>query len=190
MAHRNSSRVSLRLESLETREVPAAIAALDPSFGTGGKIGAPGAPFTGVALQPDGKIVTVGTSNGNFLVARFNPDGSLDSSFDTDGIQTVDFGGTESANALAIQPNGSIVVVGTTSVGTSIAVARLTSTGALDTSFDADGKLTIDLGTSGESGNAVALQADGKIVIAGSTGADFAVVRVNPLDGSLRRRRQ
>ena len=185
MAHRKSSRVSLRLESLETREVPAAIAALDPSFGTGGKIGAPGAPFAGVALQPDGKIVTVGTSNGNFLVARFNPDGSLDSSFDTDGIQTIDFGGTESANGLAIQPNGSIVVVGTTSVGTSIAVARLTSTGALDTSFDADGKLTIDLGTSGESGNAVALQADGKIVIAGSTGADFAVVRVNGIDGSL-----
>ena len=132
-------RILLHLESLETREVPAALAALDPSFGTGGKLNAPGSPFTGVALQPDGKIVVAGTSNNDFLVARFNPDGSLDTSFDGDGIKTIEVGGTEHASAVAIQSDGKIVVVGSTSVNTSVAVVRLTTTGALDTSFDTDG---------------------------------------------------
>jgi uncharacterized delta-60 repeat protein len=175
----------IRLEQLEIREVPAALAALDPSFGTGGNVSAVGAPFTGVALQADGRIVAVGTSNSDFFVARYNPNGTLDTTFDGDGIKTIDFGGADHAAAVAIQADGKIVVVGSTSKNDNVAVARLTDTGALDTSFNGTGLLTIDLAGAGEAGNAVAIQADGKIVVAGTNGVDFAVMRVNSADGSL-----
>jgi uncharacterized delta-60 repeat protein len=187
MACRTSPRplFALNLEVLESRDVPAVIGALDPSFGAGGKVTAAGDPFTGVALQSDGRIVAVGTSGNNFFVARYNPNGSLDTSFNGTGAQTIDFGGNDHANAVAIEPNGKIVIVGSTSASTNVAVARLTSTGALDTTFNSTGKLSIDLGGTGESGNALTIQSDGKIVIAGTTGADFAAIRLNPSDGSL-----
>lgn len=178
--------MGLKLEQLETREVPAAIAALDPSFGGGaGAVLFTGGPLSAVALQPDGKIVAAGMSSGNFLIVRMNPNGTVDTSFDGDGIAFVDFGGTDRANSLAIQPDGKIVVVGSTTSGTNVAVARLNANGSLDTSFDTDGKLAIDLGGTAESANAVTIQSDGKIVIAGTTGADFAVIRLNGSNGSL-----
>ena len=175
--------MGLHLEELEAREVPAAIGALDPSFGAGGKVIANGAPLTDVALQPDGRIVTVGTANGNFFIARLNPDGNLDTTFDTEGLVAIDFGGTDRAIGVAIQPDGKIVIVGSTTNGTNIAVARLTTTGALDTTFDGDGRTTIDLGGT-ETANDVAIQSDGKIVIAGTNGPDFAAIRLNA-NGSL-----
>jgi uncharacterized delta-60 repeat protein len=180
-----ASRRRLQLESLEAREVPAAIAALDPSFGSGGKVFATGAPITDIALQADGKIVAVGTQGGDFVVQRYNPDGTLDNSFNSGGVRTIDFGGTDHAEAVAIQADGKIVVVGSTSNGDNIAVARLTAAGALDTSFDTDGLKTIDFTGAGESGNAVVIQSDGKIVIAGTTGSNFAFVRLNAADGSF-----
>jgi uncharacterized delta-60 repeat protein len=107
---------------------------LDATFDTDGKATP---TFGGVdvgndlAIQPDGKIVVVGfTDQGggatdNFAIARLNPDGSFDNSFDTDGKEEVDFGGDDEASSIAIDPNGRIVAAGRTSVGSDFAVARL-----------------------------------------------------------------
>ena len=93
---------------------------LDLTFSGDGKqrtdfgFGSSGAAAT--ALQPDGRIVAVGNtgggSTGNFALARYNPDGSLDTSFSGDGRQTTDFGGSDAATDVALQTNGRIVAAG------------------------------------------------------------------------------
>src|SRR5262249_25797762 len=95
----------------------------------------------GVVVQPaDGKIVVAGSvyngSNWDFGVARYNPDGSLDASFGGGGVALVDFGGASAidwATAVALQPDGKIIVVGYTGQDPNedFAVCRLTSTGLL-----------------------------------------------------------
>ena len=124
----------------------------------------------GVALQPDGRIVAVGrTSVGNNgAVARFNPDGSLDTGFNGTGTRTIDYGGLDLARDVAVQPDGKIVVVGGGGSNTALAVTRLNPDGFFDASFDLDGTGGFDLGQS-ESGYGLALQPDGKIVVAGHT---------------------
>lgn len=153
-----------------------------------------------VARQPDGKILAAGTNNGGaFALARYNADGSLDSSFSGDGRQTAYFGAgtgfsTEGATELAVQPNGKIVVAG--SFERDFAVARFNSDGSLDTTFSDDGRQTTDIGST-PGANAedqaadVAIQTDGRIVVVGmnrpafgANGSDFALVRYTP-DGSL-----
>ncbi|HEX7999045.1 MAG TPA: FG-GAP-like repeat-containing protein [Pyrinomonadaceae bacterium] len=146
-----------------------------------------------VAVQPDGKIVAAGSATtGNstdFALARYNPNGSLDSSFDTDGkLTTPFFNSYEEAYAVALQPDGKIVAVGYTNLGVSVdyAVARYNTDGSLDTSFDADGKVNTQIFTSNQA-YAVAIQPDGKLVIAGyafNGGYSFALVRYNQ-NGSL-----
>jgi uncharacterized delta-60 repeat protein len=140
-----------------------------------------------VALQPDGKIVVTGrtTVNADAVVYRLNPDGSLDASFDGDGARAIDSGGTEFANAVALQPDGKVVVAGYTTVNDDAVVYRLNPDGSLDASFDGDGARGIDSGGT-ESADAVALQPDDKIVVAGYTTVndDAVVYRLNP-DGSL-----
>lgn len=160
-----------------------------------------------VVVQPDGKIVlagstAVGSNNNDFAVVRLNPDGTPDVSFDGDSRQVIPFdvGSTlardDQATAMALQPDGKIVLAGFAQVGGSnydIALARLNVNGSLDTTFDGDGKLTlgIEIGaTKDDRAFAVAVQPDGKIVVAGyvnSTTADdndFVVLRFNP-NGSL-----
>ncbi len=157
-----------------------------------------------VAIQADGKIVVGGyaqrDSSGNydFAVARLNPDGSLDTTFSSDGKALVafDYGGSgdDRATGVEIQADGKIVLVGTCQQDASgagdMAMARLLSDGSLDTSFTGDGRKFIELGDGGDdAGAAVAIQSDGSILVAGyTTGAngdnDFAVARVTP-DGSL-----
>ncbi len=164
---------------------------LDPAFGVGGKVvtsfDVPAASATSVALQPDGKIVAAGflfdeTANLDFAVARYEADGSLDATFDLDGKARTDFFGLDDiANAVALQPDGKIVLAGTARVGfdLSIALARYNASGSLDTGFGVGGKAIV----AGFTGIAygVAIQPDGKILVAGS---HFAAVRFNP-DGSL-----
>jgi uncharacterized delta-60 repeat protein len=169
--------------------------AVDGSFGVGGKSAA---DFGGedsaaaVALQPDGKIVVAGsTKKGpasyDFAVARIKPNGYFDNSFGTGGKVTVDFGGDDLAHAVALRPDGKIVVAGYTTKGTNgrdFAVVRINRDGTIDSSFGAGGKTAADFGGD-EIGYAVALQADGKIVVAGDTTKgtnfdDFAVARINP----------
>lgn len=149
-------------------------------------------------VQPDNKIIICGTrlSNGSsgsdFLVARFNADGSLDTAFGTAGLVTIDFDhgtGSDQADGVALQSDGSIVVAGTTrnteSSSEAFAVARLTAGGTLDASFAAGtGQATIEFtGSAGDDqAYAVAVQPDDKIIIAGSTqttnGSDVAIVRL------------
>jgi uncharacterized delta-60 repeat protein/uncharacterized repeat protein (TIGR01451 family) len=142
----------------------------------------------GVALQPDGKIVVAisADNNSHFGVFRYNVDGSLDTTFGSGGLAIVTaFTGV--VGAVAIQPDGKIVVAGGTTAG-DFAVVCLHPNGSLDTSFDTDGIVTTDLGSAEDQIRAVALQSDGKIVLAGltrglTTDWDFAVVRLNT-DGS------
>jgi uncharacterized delta-60 repeat protein len=140
-----------------------------------------------VAIQPDGKIVVVGVTldagfHADFAVARYNPNGTLDTSFNSDGKLTTKFGGPDRARAVAIQPDGKIVVAGTGGDARddyAFAFARYNPNGTLDTSFNSDGK-RLDHGGTGVHG--VAIQPDGRIVAAGRAEQDdrFALIRYNP----------
>jgi len=186
----------------------AAAGALDPTFDTDGMVttaigsGTADDQANAIAVQPDGKILVAGqsdqgsnfVSNYDFALVRYNSDGSLDTTFDTDGIVTTDFGNVlENGNDIVLQPDGKIIVAGSSIadiLGTiaDVALARYNSDGSLDTTFDTDGKVTTDFGNSDETASAVALQPDGKIIVAGATNLgmnnDFALVRYNS-DGSL-----
>jgi len=149
-----------------------------------------------VAIQSDGKIVVGGTTdnggNNDFAVVRYNTNGSLDTDFDTDGIVTTPVGtGYDWLGDIAIQSDGNIVAAGsaTSSGNMDIAVVRYNTDGSLDTTFSGDGKVTTAIGSGLDGGESVAIQSDGKIVVAGEasmpvSGDDFAVVRYNT-DGSL-----
>jgi len=149
---------------------------LDGSFSGDGKLTT---DFTGgddeavgVAIQSDGKIVAAGWAAGSverFALARYNTNGTLDSTFSRDGKIITDFtSGDDFAVAVAIQSDGKIVAAGRAGgSGGRLAMARYTNTGDLDGSFSGDGKLTTDF-TSGDDGAAgLAIQSDGKIVAAG-----------------------
>jgi uncharacterized delta-60 repeat protein len=132
-----------------------------------------------VGVQSDGKIVVAGYSNGDFVVLRYTSEGVLDTDFGGgDGIFTSELGGTDTARAVAIDSDDNIVVVGTVAyMGSSdIGVIRCTSDGDIDLSFNGTGKMVVDLGTS-DYGGAVAIQADGMIVVAGGSDGDFIVLR-------------
>ena len=180
------------------------LAQLDRSFGIEGKVttavGSVADAASAVALQTDGKIVVGGDSYGSapdFAVARYNPDGSLDSSFGTGGTVVHSFSpGRDSIFGLAIQPNGKIVTAGmaetTTGNGPDFIVARYNPDGSLDASFGVAGAVLTDFTRSpvniaADVATSIAIQADGKIVAAGysnSRNDDFALARYNP-DGSL-----
>jgi len=176
----------------------------DSSFGNGG------IAFTGLTdvfgnggygpvVQPDGKILfcdtrtAVGTTGSDFFVARFDADGTLDAGFGSGGKVTIDFDeglGVDMCSAIALQNDGHIVVAGYTRAESDddFAVARLNPDGTPDTSFAGTGKTTIafDLGAGNiDQAFAVAVQADGGIVVAGSAqtnsnGNDFAIARLTP----------
>jgi uncharacterized delta-60 repeat protein len=177
---------------------------LDTSFSGDGKVtttlGSVNNYASGVSLQADGKIVVAGymvksASDSDFAVVRYNSDGSLDTSFSVDGKVTNSMGSsTDHAYCVAVQPDGKLVVAGYTdknAAGTDsdFAVARFSSDGSLDKSFSGDGKATASLGSLTDYAYSVAVQPDGKIVMAGSSAvssvdSDFAVVRYNS-DGML-----
>lgn len=159
-----------------------ATGALDTSFNSYGFRYISGAGFEAVAIQPDGKILAVGNST----IYRFNADGSLDTSFDGDGFASIVSGGyAPYLKSIVLQADGKIVLGGFVSNGTNndFIVARLTTSGALDTLFDFDGIATLAVGTGNDEALMVALQPDGKIVLAGQTNAgtnnDFALARFN-----------
>ncbi|MBI5421529.1 hypothetical protein HZA44_00125 [Candidatus Peregrinibacteria bacterium] len=141
-----------------------------------------------VVLQPDGKIVTAGDGynlNWDFSVARYNTDGTLDTTFDTDGKLTTAIGAgsvQDHAYDMALQSDGKIVLAGQAHNGANydFALARYSATGALDTTFDTDGKLITTFGTNDETAYGVAALSSGKIVAAGDaflTNSDFALIR-------------
>ena len=157
---------------------------LDPTFAGDGKVttafGSKIAAGHDLSIQPDGKIVLVGTVSGTagsrFAMARYRPDGTLDPTFSGDGKQTTGFGFSPAfASDVALQGDGKIVAAGWKVINAApfLTLARYTATGALDTTFGADGKIT----TRGGEALAVALQSDGKIVAVGGTGSRFLVAR-------------
>ena len=177
---------------------------LDPSFGNGGQEfigfnagGYEGEMASGVSLQTNGQIVFFGTVESDFgdsraAVARLNPNGSLDSSFGSGGEVMVNFGfhNTQGSSAVggAIQPNGQIVIFGSSGSGgfySAMAAARLNANGTIDPSFGSNGVATV---AGSKRGDLIAysglLQSDGKIIIAGTQyismgDVPFAAVRLN-----------
>ncbi len=140
-----------------------------------------------VALQPDGKILVAGDAeqgfDNYFALARFNTHGTLDATFNGTGVVTTQFGSDSAiASGIAIQPDGRIILAGNATIG-GFAVARYNTNGTLDTTFDFDGKAAVNAGGTFSIGAKVALQADGKIVVAGiaynGSDYDFALVRFN-----------
>ena len=141
-----------------------------------------------VAVQADGKIVIAGSTGNDFAVLRYHRNGTPDSSFGGNGLVVTPFGSSVSndvANAVAIQANGRIVVAGSVGSTTNrrIGVVRYLTDGQRDTGFGDNGRVTMDFAPGGTGAAAMALQPDGKIVLVGGTGSDFAVARLN-VDGT------
>ncbi|MGV6476733.1 M10 family metallopeptidase C-terminal domain-containing protein [Azotobacter vinelandii] len=167
---------------------------LDTGFGTEGK-----ATFHteessygyDLTLQPDGKILMAGSG---FNVIRLNADGTLDTGFGDDGKAAFDIALTDTSRSLALQPDGKILVAGSSYYdGDShydFSLIRLNADGSLDHGFGGDGEVTIDILESSDMSYGMALQPDGKILVAGqsynpnSHDDDFSVIRLNA-DGSL-----
>jgi uncharacterized delta-60 repeat protein len=153
---------------------------LDSSFGSGnGRVitdmGSSYDHPAAIMLQTDRKIVAVGScvgaSNEDFCIARFNEDGTLDTSFASGGKAVTAMGSYgDYASAVALQTDGKIVVAGAcyTSAKPRICVARYTSSGALDTTFSGDGKVFTSFDQRDDSASGVVVQPDGKIVVAGT----------------------
>ena len=164
---------------------------IDPTFGPGdGSVISTidfGSPATawGATLDAQGRIIVVGTANGNFALARFNSNGTIDTTFGANGIATTELG---TANDVAVTPlalaDGSILVAGTyTNNGQLLAVARYLANGSLDTAFGSGGILAPGLIAINAS-DAHGLALDGqKILLAGgiqsASNEDFAVGRFN-----------
>jgi uncharacterized delta-60 repeat protein len=155
---------------------------LDPGFGIGGKVLTPIHPQTGagvndmaqaVTVAPDGKIIVAGVTGtflADFAVARYHPDGRLDTSFGGDGTVVTDIGGQDSANAVIVQPDRKILVVGngwTSGPDENFTLVRYNENGSLDTSFGLEGIVTTDFMGGADRAQGVALLPDGRIVVAG-----------------------
>lgn len=176
---------------------------LDQTFGNGGLVTTDLKEFekaNAVAIQPDGRIVVAGYISrsdwsNDFLVIRYNEDGTLDSSFGQDGVVTTDFFNTDDFAAdMALTRNGEIVVGGTISWNipkSDFGIARYKSNGDLDETFAFGGKVAVGLDNLDESLAAMVLNPKGEIVLAGqantasegSPNFDFVLTRLNR-DGS------
>jgi uncharacterized delta-60 repeat protein len=174
---------------------------LDSTFGTGGIVtsslaGASNDSVADLIVLADGKILVSGSTtppggNAEFALARYNTNGTLDTTFDGDGIVVTPIGtSTDLITSMALQADGRIVVAGWTWNGSDydFAVARYNANGGLDSTFDGDGKLTIAVGTGDDTANSVKIQSSGAIVIAGTSAGiggldEFAVIRLPATPG-------
>jgi uncharacterized delta-60 repeat protein len=165
---------------------------IDTAFGTSGAVSTTIGTFSSIyalALQSDGKIVAAGYtndgSNNNFALARYNTDGTIDTTFGTDGIVVTAGPGDDSAKALGIQSDGKIVAAGYSEVGGNkcFAVARYNTDGSLDTTFGTDGIVITAIGSIDDEINALRIQSNGYIIVAGesknSSNYDIALARYN-----------
>jgi uncharacterized delta-60 repeat protein len=173
---------------------------LDPTFGGDGVVSTDfGGDDVGedIAILADGKIVVTGTSNidigGDWAVARYNPDGSLDPGFGTGGKVVTEFSGVDEALAVTLQDDGRIVVAGAVMVSSyDVGLVRYLSDGQPDPTFGDDGVVTVDFGEGvGDYALDLEVQVDGKLVVGGVVDPaaaigddDFLLARFNP-DGSL-----
>jgi uncharacterized delta-60 repeat protein len=150
---------------------------------------------TSSVIQADGKIVVGGWSDASgipfdFSLVRYNPNGTLDLTFNTTGKVLTDFSGSgsyDTLQALAIQSDGKIVAAGASQANgnPSFALARYTTTGILDSAFNGTGKVLTGFASGNATAQAVVIQSDGRIVAAGwfddgnREGPDFALARYN-----------
>jgi uncharacterized delta-60 repeat protein len=174
---------------------------LDPSFSTDGSeitnlTATSNETATAMAIQPDGKIVVVGYTDAtsgtslNMFAVRFNANGGLDSSFGFSGKYTINPtpSADDRATGVKILPDGKIIIGGSarTNSSTAFALARLTASGVLDSTFSGDGYQEVAAGYS--ECQAMAVQPDGKIILVGESKSvgteDFVVARCNS-DGTL-----
>ncbi len=192
---------------------PLNVVSVDTSYATNGRftldIGGPNREDNAFssALQPDGKVVVSGkgfnrnTGNFDFTILRYLPNGGLDPTFGWGGVVLTDFyQGHDEALAIALQPDGKLVVAGLAgkpgaeppeqcqfnclTVPTDFAIARYNANGSLDTSFGLGGRVTTDFYGGQDVALSVILQPDGKILAGGTayrtaTDADFAIARYN-----------
>jgi uncharacterized delta-60 repeat protein len=165
---------------------------LDRSFGDDGRVttdvSSSGEQFTDVTVQPDGRIVAAGWAELSLVPAfdavRYTTDGNLDPSFHDDGDVRVDVSpGADKAFGLALQPDGKIVLVGATAAGGrgDWGLVRLGPHGMLDLTFGVGGTVITDFGPGYDEADAVAVQTNGKLVVAGrirsGTKDDIGVMR-------------
>lgn len=162
----------------------------DTSFGNNGlsltAVGTGHSEAHAMTNQPDGKIILAGivqigsSSNANFALLRLNTDGTLDNSFGENGIVTATAYINNQVNAVVVQSDGKILIAGQSYVGSpggyQTVVMRFSSTGVIDNSFGTNGKVTI---TPLQNTNTMALQSDGKIVVAGAMNDNFGMARLN-----------
>jgi len=162
---------------------------LDPSFGDGGVVTtsiARGSVVLALLQQPDAKLVAAGDAGGDFGLARYHLDGSLDTSFGTGGtVRTFLSPDSDAAAAIVQQSDGKLVVAGATRIVTeftstpAIGLARYNGDGSLDATFGSGGVVVTNVGASSEAA-ALVLQPDGRLVVAGNSGGKkFALVRFN-----------
>ena len=159
---------------------------LDLSFGSGGIaqthiIGSAYSYAKSMAIQSDGKIVTVGMNNNSYsflTLVRYNTNGSLDTTFDADGIATI--GIWSYGYSVAIQSDGKIVVAGqrihTQYYNDDFLLVRYNTNGSLDNTFGSGGIVTTNIGNNPSAAFSVAIQSDGKIVAGGGAGKTTLVV--------------
>lgn len=181
----------------------------DPSFGVSGLVQTTfGAnTFAGVlalAALPDGRLLAVGHADGqDVAIVRYQADGSVDTSFGANGFVVRsggDFAIGGTSRLLALQPDGKILIAGSSSSPGAFAVLRYTANGLPDPTFGNDGLAIVSAATAGHA-FVVSVQSDGKILVGGRFGPSFAIARllaggapdlgfgnqgllVTPLDGS------
>jgi uncharacterized delta-60 repeat protein len=169
----------------------------DSAFGTDGMLIRDNANISAIALQPDGKILAAGFTFENaldkdILVVRYNVDGSVDTSFGNSGKATSSVGNRDFANAIALQPDGKIVVAGyvytsETGYATNYCLVRYSGDGVQDLGFGTDGMVIIDIDESDEA-SSIKIQPDGKIVFSGlssDTGSETYILGRLMADGTL-----
>ena len=163
---------------------------LDKSFGASGLVltsfGAP-SQANAIVVQADGKIIVAGQASAQLAIARYNPDGTLDSTFGAGGKVMTSAGQSAAGDALAIQPDGRIIAAGTVHFNTSAyddwLIVRYNQDGSLDNSFGSAGIVTTNFGTF-DAAYSVQIQLDGKLVVGGEADSQYGVARYNP-DGTL-----
>ena len=172
--------------------------ALDTTFGTNGVVNSTNfssiSNVTKVALQSDNKIIIAGgfwnVDHMNPTIARLNPNGSLDSSFGTGGVNTITMAGDAGANGLQIAADGKIILSVYVSdlawVDSQLAMVRLTSTGSLDPTFGLNGITIINPGSYMDGPSNIEIQSDGNYVVGGYSCdqsysiCSFLVLRILP----------
>jgi uncharacterized delta-60 repeat protein len=169
--------------------------ALDSSFGQAGvailKLGTKHAEATALTILPSGRMLVAGTQNDLFVIARLEPDGSLDATFGQAGVATLGFGrDAAAARALLAEPSGDIVVAGSAlgAADHDFALGMFDDSGRLDVLCGVDGRVRADFDGAHDAATALALAADGGILVAGEatmTGSPttFAVMKLHA-DGS------